>query len=80
MNIKYLSNNKVYLPIDKAIICFSGCGSKFILSTIERIGLKVFLANSDAFTIHGDDDVNEPADTFVWVIAPLVALLDFPRC
>lgn len=36
--------------MDKAIIGFSGLGVNFIDSTTVRIGLKVFLARSDAVT------------------------------
>ena len=39
-------------PIDKAIICFSGFGVIFILSTIDRIGLNVVLAVTEAGMCH----------------------------
>lgn len=39
------------LPIDSAIMCLVGFGSSFIPSTMERIGLKVFFANSEALTV-----------------------------
>ena len=39
-------------PIDKAIICFSGFGVIFILSTIDLIGLNVVLAVTEAGMCH----------------------------
>ena len=39
-------------PMERAIICFSGFGEIFILSTIDRMGLKVVLAVNEAGMCH----------------------------
>ena len=43
-----------YLPMDRAIICFSGCGLSSIVSTIRLMGLMVLRAVSDMGTCHPD--------------------------
>lgn len=40
------------LPIDSAIICFSGFGVIFILSTIDLMGLNVVFAVTEAGMCH----------------------------
>ena len=39
-------------PMERAIICFSGLGVIFILSTIDLMGLKVVLAVTEAGMCH----------------------------
>jgi hypothetical protein len=39
-------------PMDREIICFSLFGVKFMVSTMLRMGLKVFLDMSEAPTVH----------------------------
>ena len=44
--------NPINSPMERAIICFSGLGVIFILSTMDRMGLKVVLAVTEAGMCH----------------------------